>query len=155
VPEAIPEPSLAERVERILLHTESAVDSIVRRVEHQVRDIAAEVDSRAARDAIERSTRLEELRRDLSARAIAIAHGYEQIVRQLNAVESVLAAMAARTDVRGSVDATLTGVRMTLRERGRISVAYEAPPPGVPVETPAPVEMNRRGQRLRWLRRSA
>jgi hypothetical protein len=149
-------PSLAERVEGILLQTELAVQSIVRRVDHQAREIAAEADARLARDAIERHARLEELHRDLTERAVAISHGYEEIVRQLGAVEEALAAM---TSPGGYGIGEVVGVRMKLRERTRISVAYDAdsqapPAPAAAVDS-APLEMHGRNQRLRWLRRSA
>ncbi len=149
-------PSLAERVEGILLQTELAVQSIVRRVDHQAREVAAEADARLARQAIERHARLEELHRDLSERAVAISRGYEEIVRQLAAVEAALSAMAASG---GYGTGEMVGVRMKLRERARISVAYDAdsqaPPAPVAAVDPTPVEMHGRNQRLRWLRRSA
>jgi hypothetical protein len=95
-----PAPSTADAVDRILSHTESAVASIVRRTEHQVREIAAGVDARAAREAAERGARLAELRRGLIDRASALAIHYEEILDQLDAVEAALSALAGERRMR-------------------------------------------------------
>jgi hypothetical protein len=96
---AVP-PSTADAVDRILSDTESAVASIVRRTEHQVREIAADVDARAAGEAAERSAQLAELRRGLIDRASALAIHYEEILDQLDAVEAALSALAGERRMR-------------------------------------------------------
>jgi hypothetical protein len=137
-------PSPADAVDRILSYTESAVASIVRRTEHQVREIAAEVDARATRDAAERSTQLAQLRRELTDRASALAVHYEDILDQLDAVEAALRALggepgeAPKRAFSEPGDARVTAIKMTLRERQRISVAYEEPA-GVVEAAPRPV----------------
>jgi alanyl-tRNA synthetase len=152
-------PSTADAVDRILAYTESAVASIVRRTEHQVREIAAEVDARATRDATERSSQLGQLRRELTERASALAVHYEDILNQLDAVEAALAALGGesgtakeRQSEPDQNDARIAAIKMTLRERQRISVAYEASTPAVieaqpqaqpmqpiPMQQPAPM----------------
>lgn len=147
-------PSTADAVDRILSYTESAVASIVRRTEHQVREIAADVDARATRDATERSGQLAQLRRELTERATALAVHYEDILNQLDAVEAALAALggepkrAGRRSEPDPGDDRIRAIKMTLRERQRISVAYEEPAavidasPQPPVAVaPAPVPM--------------
>ncbi|HEY5053473.1 MAG TPA: hypothetical protein VII45_08705 [Solirubrobacterales bacterium] len=137
-------PPTAEAVDRILSYTESAVASIVRRTEHQIREIAAEVDARATRDATERSAQLSQLRRELTDRATALAVHYEEILNQLDAVEAALAALGGER--KGGAeqprpeqgDARVRAIKMTLRERQRISVAYEQPAGGVIDASPQP-----------------
>jgi hypothetical protein len=146
----------AEAVDRILASTESAVASIVRRTEHEVRGMAADLDARIARDAIERTARLVQLRRELTERASALAVHFEAILDQLDAVETALAAGsgAARAAAEPG-DSRLMAIKMTLRERQRISVAYEQPeqPAEVPDLTPpAPMPMAVPESRRRWWR---
>ncbi len=164
--EATSTASAAEAVDRILASTESAVASIVRRTEHEVRGMAADLDSRIARDAIERTARLVQLRRDLTDRASTLATHFEAILDQLDAVEAALAvntggAQGARHGAEPG-DTRVTAIKMTLRERQRISVAYEepvrpveaahqAPPLAAPVALP---QRRRRWWRL-WLREAA
>ncbi len=164
--EATSTASAAEAVDRILASTESAVASIVRRTEHEVRGMAADLDSRIARDAIERTARLVQLRRELTDRASTLAVHFEAILDQLDAVEAALAVNTggARGVRHGTEpgDTRVAAIKMTLRERQRISVAYEepvqpveavpqVPPPAMPVAMPQP---RRRWWRL-WLREAA
>jgi hypothetical protein len=137
-------PSTADAVDRILSYTESAVASIVRRTEHQVREIAAEVDARATLDAAERSAQLAELRRELTDRASALAVHYEEILDQIDAVEAAMAALAGeRAEQRPTEqgDARVRAIKMTLRERQRISVAYEEPSAPIVEATVQPIPM--------------
>ncbi len=124
-------------VDRILASTESAVSSIVRRTEHEVRGMAAEVDARIAREAIERTARLTRLRHELTERAAELAVHFDAILAQIDAVDAALAPSAGHGH-QGRVDRQTAAVRMTLRERQRISVAYDQPVPTVDVVTPAP-----------------
>lgn len=118
-------PSTADAVDRILSHTESAVASIVRRTEHQVREIAADVDARAAREAAERGARLAELRRGLIDRASALAIHYEEILDQLDAVEAALSALAGERRMRpeqappSSEGARVTAIETRMSEQPR------------------------------------
>jgi len=172
-------PPTADAVDRILSYTESAVASIVRRTDHQIREIAAEVDARASRDATEHSARLAQLRRDLTDRATALAVHYEEILNQLDAVEETLTAIGgermggAEQPRPEQNDARVRAIKMTLRERQRISVAYEQPADGVigaslqpPVEgvprstpmqppTPLPTSQSRRRWWHLWHREAA
>jgi hypothetical protein len=138
-------PPTAEAVDRILAYTESAVASIVRRTEHQVREIAAEVDAQAARDATERCAQLAQMRHELTERATSLAVHYEDILNQLDAVEAALAAMGGETKDESRPpgpdqgDERIRAIKMTLRERQRISVAYEVPPGGTIDASPQPV----------------
>jgi hypothetical protein len=137
-------PSTADVVDRILSYTESAVASIVRRTEHQIREIAAEVDARATRDATQRSVQLSQLRRELTDRATALAVHYEEILDQLDAVEAALAAIGGKG--KGGIqpprpeqgDARVRAIEMALRERQRISVADEEPAGGADDASPRP-----------------
>lgn len=164
--EAAATASAAEAVDRILASTESAVASIVRRAEHEVRGLAADLDSRIARDAIERTARLVQLRRELTDRASTLAVHFEAILDQLDAVEAALAinaggARGARPGTEPG-DSRLAAIKMTLRERQRISIAYEEPaqPAEAAPQTPPPVapvampQRRRRWWRL-WLREAA
>jgi hypothetical protein len=136
-------PTTAEAVDRILSYTDSAVSSIVRRTEHQVREIAAEVDARATVEAARHGARLANLRRELTDRATALAMHYEEILDQLDAVEAALEAFGGERQERAEGvprdggDARVSAIKMTLRERQRISVAYEEPTGGI-VEVPQP-----------------
>ena len=166
-------PTTSDAVDRILAYTESAVASIVRRTEHQVREIAADVDARATRDAAERSAQLAQLRRDLTERATALAVHYEYILDQLDAVEAALAALGGEQKTAREQqpepdqnDARIAAIKMTLRERQRISFAYETSTPAVieaqpqavaavapqpiPMPPPAPMPMVDSLPRRRW-----
>lgn len=118
---AVPAPS-TDAVDRIFSYTESAVNSIVRRTEHQVRQMAAEVDARACGEAAERSVRLAELRRDLIERATALATHYEEILDQIDAVEVALAVFAGERGGRpaqssGGENGTVTSLTEERRRR--------------------------------------
>jgi hypothetical protein len=56
-PEAQATATATQTVDRILASTESAVAAIMRRTEHEVRGMAADLDARIARDALERTAR--------------------------------------------------------------------------------------------------
>lgn len=151
-----PPPSAAGAVDRILSHTESAVASIVRRTEHQVREMAAEVDARSADQAAARCEQLARLRAELIERGSALAIHYEEILDQLDAVELALGALAGERGVCTEPgDQRIAAIKMTLRERQRISFAFEESP--APIEDdiveatqiprPTPVEIRRR---RRW-----
>ena len=161
--EAFP-PAAAEAVDRILASTEVAVASIVRRTEHGVHGMAAELDTRIAREAISRAERIAALRRDLTERASLVAAQFDAILAQLDAAEAALAPSAGRNRQgapgQGWAVSPVTGMRVTLRERQRVNFAYEqvsAPPPD---SAPAPVvsfpspESRRRWWRP-WARQAA
>lgn len=124
--EAVTVDAATAAVDRILASTESAVSSIVRRTEYEVQGMAAEVDARLAREAIERTERLTRLRHELTERASVLAVHFDAILAQLDAVEAALAPSAGRVHQR-PVGPSSAAIKMTLRERQRISVAYEEP----------------------------
>lgn len=131
VPSATP-----DAVDRILSYTDTAIASIVRRTEHQVREIAAQADARSAGEAMQRRAELTELRRELTERASALAIQYEAILDQLETAEAALGVWAGQEAPPGAepLDPRVDAIKMTLRERQRISFAYEESlPPPAPV----------------------
>jgi hypothetical protein len=106
----------AEAVERILASTDAAIAAIRSRTELQVRQIAADLEVRAAEEALERRARLEQLHRELAERASALAAAYEALGAQLRALDS------ARPGIAPSWPTT---IRMTLRERRRVALSYD------------------------------
>lgn len=135
-----------ETVDRILSSTESAVAAIVRRTEQEVRGMAAEFDARMTRDALERTARLTQLRRELTDQASALAVHFEEILNQLEAVEAALGMRAGGGSTGhappDSRDPQVAAIKMTLRERQRISLAYDLPgqPPVEAAAPPSPGE---------------
>jgi hypothetical protein len=159
--EAVSVDAAAAAVDRILASTESAVSSIVRRTEYEVRGMAAEVDARIAREASERTQRLLQLRHELTERAAVLAVHFDAILAQLDSVEAALAPSTARAR-QERVDSTPAAVRMTLRERQLISVAYEEPASPVSVVnqasasiSPLPMPEPRRRWWQLWSREAA
>lgn len=144
--------SSVEAVDRILAYTDTAVASIVRRTEHQVREIAAAADAQSASEALVRREQIAQLRRELTDRASALAVRYEAILDQLDAAEVALATWAgpARPQA-GPADPRVDAIKMTLRERQRISVAYEETP-APPVQAARPVAFGETQSRRRWWR---
>jgi hypothetical protein len=151
--------SSADSVDRILAYTDTAIASIVRRTEHQVREIAVATDARGRSEAIERHAQLAQLRRELTDRASALAIPYEAILNQLEAAEAALALWAGTgagaEHGADAFDPRVDAIKMTLRERQRISIAYEepAPAPVYAMPAPAPIPFREEPAPRRWWQR--
>jgi len=122
--------STAEAVERILASTEAAVAAVRGRAERQVRMLASDVEARAAEEAMERRRHLEQLRQDLARRAASLSVAYQAINEQLAAVDTVLGRWSGSASFGAPpqdehASASVEAIKMTLRERQRITVPYQ------------------------------
>lgn len=119
--------SAAAAVERILSCTEPAIAAVSRRTEQQVRELALEIEVKARHEALRKRAQLAELRAELTDRAAALADHYEAVIGQLLAVEALLdeeiGVPLEQTERSG--ERPRPAVKMTLRERQRIDIAYD------------------------------
>jgi hypothetical protein len=112
--ETVP-PSAAEAVDRIFSFAEAAVASIGRQTEHRVRELAASVEARGAREAARRRDLLVRLRHELTDRASALALHYEEVLDQLEEAEAALTALGSESYAGGRMPSRLPEPLVPLR----------------------------------------
>ncbi|MEK6277122.1 MAG: hypothetical protein AABM29_03805 [Actinomycetota bacterium] len=159
---AVGEPDVAAEgsraIGRILLSTEDELASIRQRAHTGAREIGEDAERRTRDLALERRSRIAELRAELEARALALAVRFEAVIEMLDAAERELARRAGQPEpVRDAREAHWrSAIHLTLRERARFTVSHEEPS-GPAAASPAPVETPKRRRRWwrRWLREAA
>jgi hypothetical protein len=163
---AVGEPEMAaagtEAIARIMQAAEGEVADVFSRAEEAVTAMAAAAERRVQDQTRERRGELARLRRDLTDSASALAHRFEAMLDLLENAEAELARRAGEPyERRSRPDDRVEAIRLTVRERQRITIPQEAPPQrpslvsvGEPPAKQAPERRRRRWWRL-WTREAA
>jgi hypothetical protein len=114
----------------VLVSTESEVAAIMRRAEQEVARLDSEAEERLHRQMAQRREQLAELRWELTERASLLASRFEAMLDLLDAAEIQLGGEPPTPRVDG--DERMDAIRMTLRERRRVSFAHEPATHGDP-----------------------
>lgn len=155
--EAVGEPEVAAAgslaIAAMMRATEEQVAAVLGEAERSAAELASETELRARHETSERRQDLARLRRELTDSASALALRFEGILDLLEDAERELARCAGERPPpwRGRDD-RVEAVRLTVRERRRITFAQEATAPGTVEGSPAraPLGAEPKRRRRRW-----
>jgi len=158
----------SREIERILLATEERLEAIRADASRAAGELGSDTERRAREMALERRDRVARMRDELTASAAGLAVRFEAMLDMLEAAERELSRQAGEPEpVRDERERHWSrALRLTLRERQRVTFSEDVPPelredlfpepqPSPSADEPPPRPKRRRRWWRRWLREAA